>query len=146
MASTSAVRDIEAPVNVVFSAITDVEKFTEKSPDIVRIEVLSDVRSGVGLRFRETRKVRGRESSTELRLTEYIENSRARFVADQGGVIWDTVFTVEPAGSGARLGLVMEARPHSFAARLTTPFIMGMVGKVVEHDMDAVKAYCESVA
>lgn len=146
MAARTTSRHINAPVDIVFSAITDIEKFPEKNPDIVKVEMLTEQKVGVGSRFRETRKMKDREASTELECTEYVENERVRFVADQGGTIWDSVFVTTPAGGGTDLSLVMEARPHRFLAKIVTPLIMGMVGKAVEGDMDAVKKYCERVA
>ena len=45
-------------------------------------------------RFRETRVMKGREASTVLEVTEYESPRRIRLVSDEGGTIWDTVFTV----------------------------------------------------
>ena len=57
---------------------------------------LSEVRTGVGTRFRETRLMHGKERSTELEVTEYVENERVRMVADTDGTVWDSVFVVSP--------------------------------------------------
>lgn len=144
MKAMTAKRQIDAPVDRVFRAVAEVEEFKKASPDIVKVEMLSDVRSGVGTRFRETRKMKGREASTVLEITEYAPSERVRFVAESGGALWDSLFAVRPAAGGTELALTMEARPKTFVARLVTPLISGMVAKAVEADMDAVKKYCES--
>ena len=114
-------------------------------PDIIRVEFLSEQKTGVGTRFRETRRMGKRESSTDLEVTEYVPKERVRIVADQGGTIWDTVFTVQGMpGGGVELAVVMEARAYRLLAKLFNPLIKGMVRKAIEKDLNAVKAHHES--
>ena len=146
MANVTVTRSIDAPVDVVFRAVAHVEQFSQAVPGILRVEFLSDVKSGVGARFRETRTMMGREASTELEVTEHVENERVRIVSEAGGALWDTVFTTVPDGEGTALKMVMDAQPRSASARMTLPLIIGAVRKAVEQDMDAVKAFCEGHA
>ena len=146
MASVTVTRIIEAPADVVFRTVSDISHFSEAVPHIVNVEFLSDVKSGVGTRFRETRVMNGREASTELEVTEYFANDRVRIVSDAGGAVWDTVFTVSASGAETELTMTMDARPHKLAARLAVPFMMRMVKGAVERDMDAVKTFCERPA
>lgn len=85
---------------------------------------------------------KGVEASTELEVTEYVENDRVRIVSEAGGAVWDTVFTVSPAGGRTELTMTMDARP----AKLTLPVVMRMIRKAVISDVDAVKAFCERPA
>ena len=146
MTSMTVTRRIAAPVGVVFRTVADIRQFSKVVPQIIRIEFLSDVRSGIGTRFRETRLMNGQEMATELAVTEYVENNRVRIVSDAGGTVWDTVFTVAAAEGSTELTMAMEARPYELRARITTPLIAGAVRKAVEQDMDAVKAFCERTA
>jgi uncharacterized membrane protein len=146
MASVTVARSIEAPAGVVFRTVSDINHFSEAVPHIVNVEFLSEVKSGVGTRFRETRVMNGREASTELEVTEYVANDRVRLVSDAGGAVWDTVFTVSASGAETELTMTMDARPHTLAARLAVPFMMRMVKGAVERDMDAVKTFCERPA
>ena len=143
MANVTVTRRIDAPVDVVFRTVAHVEQFSQAVPHILRVEFLSEVKSGVGARFRETRLVMGSEASTELEVTEYVENERVRMVSEAGGALWDTVFTTAPDGEGTALDMVMDAQPRSENARTMLPFIIGVVRKAVEQDMDAVKTFCE---
>ena len=145
MAKTVITRSIDAPVEVVFKTVSDIKHFSEAIPGIVNIEILSDTQTGVGTRFRETRVMNGKEASTELEVTEYVENERVRLVADSHGTVWDTVFTVKPAGDSTELTMVMDARPYKLAAKLMNPMVKGMIQKAIESDMDAVKKYCEEL-
>ena len=143
MPNVTVTRRIDAPVDVVFRTVAHVEQFSQAVPHIVRVEFLSEVKSGVGARFRETRMMMGREASTELEVTEYVENERVRIASEAGGALWDTVFTVAPDGEGTELKMVMDATPRTMGARTTLPLVIGAVQKAVEQDMDSVKAFCE---
>lgn len=143
MTTITIAKDIDAPVERVFATVADIQQFSTAIPHIKSVEFLSDRRSGVGTRFRETRVIRNREASTTLEVTEYVPNERVRLVSDSHGTVWDSVFTTEPHGDGTRLELVMEARPHTFVAKLSTPLIQGVIKKEIEKDLDLVKAHCE---
>ena len=146
MANVTVTRRIDAPADVVFRTVAHVEQLSQAVPGILRVEFLSEVKSGVGARFRETRMMMGREATTELEVTEYVENERVRIVSEAGGALWDTVFSVAADGGGTELKMVMDARPQTMSARMTVPLILGTVQKAVEEDMDAVKSFCERPA
>ena len=145
MTRTTISRTIRAPIEAVFDAVSDISRFSEAVPHLVRVEFLTESRVGPGTRFRETRRMGKREASTVLEFTEYVKNERVRLVSDAGGTVWESLFTVTPVGDGesTRLDLVMEARPYRLLARVFVPLMKGAVTKAVEGDMDAVKAWVE---
>ena len=136
-------RGIDAPIDSVFRIVADIHRFSQAIPHIVKVEILSEVQSGVGTRFRETRLMNGKEATTELEVTEYVENDRIRLVADSHGTVWDTVFVVKSENGQTELTMTMDAKAHKLLPKLLNPMIMGMIRKAVEKDMDAVKAFCE---
>ncbi|MHC4668834.1 MAG: SRPBCC family protein [Planctomycetota bacterium] len=147
MGRTTVSRTIHAPIETVFATVAHIENFSKAVPHIVKVEFLSDVRAGVGTRFRETRLMGGKEASTELEVTEYVENDRVRLVADTHGTVWDTVFTVRPAPvGGVELRMVMDANAYKLVAKLMNPLVQVLIRKAIEKDMDAVKAFCEKDA
>jgi ribosome-associated toxin RatA of RatAB toxin-antitoxin module len=143
MAAIVVTRSIRAPIDCVFKTVADIGQFSQAVPRIVKAEILSDVKSGVGTRFRETRVTNGKESTTDLKVTEYVENDHVRIVADSGGTIWDTVFTVRPAGDHTELTMAMEPRAYKLIPKLVNPVLGPMIRKAVEQDLDAVKIFCE---
>lgn len=145
MTQTRVSRTINAPVDTVFETVSDISNYTKAVPEIMRVEFLTEQKTGVGTRFRETRRMGKREATTELEVTEFVRNERVRMVSDAGGTVWDSVFTVTPGGDGGgtRLDLVMEARPYRFISRLFVPLMKGAVAKAVAGDMDALKAWLE---
>ena len=145
MSRITLTREIAAPVEGVFRAVTDVERLPERDADVTHVEFLSERRSGAGTRFRETRRMKGRETRTELEITEWVENERARFVSDAGGTVWDTLYSVRPLGSdsGTELRIELDARPYKALAKLAVPFMKGMVRRGMKTHVDGLKAYCE---
>lgn len=143
MSTTTITRRINAPVEEVFDTVAHIENLSEAIPDIKDVEFLTENHEGVGTRFRETRAMKRGLATTELEVTEYVDNEKIRLVADQGGTTWDTIFRVEPRVEGTELTLTMRAEPHSLMAKVTTPLVGPAVRKAIERDMDAVKRYCE---
>ena len=139
-------RRIDAPVGRVFDTVAQIENFAKAIPAIVKVEFVTPQRSGVGTRFRETRRMGKREATVELEVKEFVANQRIRLVADAGGTVWDTLFAVTPSGSGTELSMVMDDKPYRLPAKLFNPLLRGMVRKTVERDLDAVKAHCERSA
>ncbi len=144
MGTTTVTRTVRASQKSVFEAVSHIENFSKIVPAITKVEFLSENKTGVGARFKETRLMGKREGTTTLEVTEYVPHERTRIVSDEGGTIWDTTFTVTPAGEGeVELKMVMEANAYKFLAKLINPLIKGMIKKFIESDMDAVKAHCE---
>ena len=143
MTEFTATRSINAPIDLVFKTVSDINNFSKAIPDIINVEFLSDVKSGIGTRFRETRLMNGKEAMTELEVTEFVENDHVRMVTDSHGAVWDSVFTVKRVDGHTELTLVMDVRPHKVMQKMMIPMIKGMISKALEKDMDAVKTYCE---
>ena len=143
MSRMTITRLINAPIDFVFDTVANISEFSQAIPHIVKVEFLTDQQSGVGTRFRETRLMKGKEATTELEVTEYVENEQIRLVADSHGSIWDTVFNVESDDGQTELTMTMDAKPYTLMQKLMIPMIMGMITKAVEKDMDAVKEFCE---
>ena len=104
---------------------------------------LSVRRSGVGTHFRETRLTNGKEPTTELEVTEYVENDRARMVANSHGTVWDTIFGVASENGNTISTMTMDAKAYKLLPRLVNPLVKGMIKKAVERDLDLVNSYCE---
>lgn len=144
MSRVTVTKTINAPLEFVFRTVAEIENFSKAIPHIVKVEFLSENKTGIGAKFRETRIMMGKEASTVLEVTEYSENERIRLVSDESGTIWDSLFTVKTVDDATELTLVMEARPYKTMARILNPFTAFMVRKGVVSDMDAVKQYCET--
>lgn len=146
MPTHTATRIIDAPPELVFEVVAHIQNFSKAVPHIEKVEFLTEQHEGVGTRFAETRTMNGRTATVKLEVTEYEPPRRVRIVSDEAGTVWDSVFTVESDGDGARLTLAMEERAYKLLAKVMNPLVRGMVRKGLEADLDAVKAYCEEEA
>lgn len=54
-----------------FHALTDIDGAERWIPGIVATERVGDVRQGVGMRWRETRKMRGKDATEEIEVTHH---------------------------------------------------------------------------
>lgn len=136
-------KSINAPINLVFNTIAHIEEFAKVVNDIVDVEFLSENKTGLGARFRETRMMKGKKATTELEVTEYKVDEKIRLVAEAGGTIWDTLFTVKEENGKTILAVTMNASAKNFFANLINMLIAGMVTKSIDKDINAVKVYCE---
>lgn len=143
MKTITITKNINAPVEKVFNTVAHIEEFSKTVSNVVKVEFLSEHKTGVGTRFRETRLMKGKEAVTVLEVTEYVKNENVRLVAQNMGTVWDTTFAVKADGSGTILTMAMDAKSNNFLAKLMNFMIRGMIAKEVEKDMDAVKVYCE---
>ena len=138
-------REIAASPEVVFRTITDVEGMPDANPDVVRVEFLSEQRSGVGTRFRETRRMEKKEMDTDLEVTEFDPPARARMVTDSHGTVWDTTFRVRPTDRGCELEIAMDARPHALLPRIMNPLMRPVFRKGMEKHLVHLARYCEAL-
>ena len=143
MTTVTVSRKIDAPLEVVFDAVAAVEKLPEVNSDVVAIQFISEINSGVGTRFRETRLMDGKQEITELEITECDPPRSIRMVADSHGTVWDSVFTVVAEGGQHVLTIVMEARPYKLLPKLLNPLFKGFIKKGLDNHLGAVKSYCE---
>jgi len=141
MTRFSVTRTIDAPIDLVFQTVSDINHYSKAVPHIVNVEILSDIKLGVGTRFRETRLMNGKEVTTELEVTEFVENDHIRIVADSHGTVWDSIFTVNSADSHTELLLTMDAKAYQFLPKLINPLVKRIIIKGLEKDMDAVKTF-----
>ncbi|MEL6906432.1 MAG: SRPBCC family protein [Planctomycetota bacterium] len=135
-------RAIDAPPEVVFAAVADIEHLPDVSEDVVGIEFLTEQRFGVGTRFRETRRMGKRTMDTDLEVTEYDPPHRVRMVTDSHGTVWDTVFRITETAGGAHLEIDMDARPHALLPRIMNPLMKPMFRRGMQKHIDTLAEHC----
>lgn len=126
----------EATPNRVFAAMTDVEQWPEVISAITSIEKLSEGPVGVGTRFRETRKMMGKDRSEEMAFTAYEPGRGFTLGCQSCGCEMAFVHRFTPDGSGTRFELESQTRPISLFAKLTMPIMNAMMKKTMVKCMD----------
>ncbi|MGH3312978.1 MAG: SRPBCC family protein [Streptomyces sp.] len=102
--STSQVtveRRIAAPVGRVWEALTDIEGSPRVLSGVERVEMLSEGPFGVGTRWRETRRMLGKEATEEMYVTASEAPTRYVAEADSRGVHYVSEFVLTPEGDDA---------------------------------------------
>jgi carbon monoxide dehydrogenase subunit G len=139
---------IAAPQQLVWERITDIEHAAERIPAIRRIEILSPQRHGLGVRWRETRVMFGKEATEVMEITGWRPPREYVTSAQSHGSDYRCTLRVEPSGDGCVLSFDFTATPLTIMARVIGtvmgPLMRKAVAKALQGDLDAIKASCEA--
>ncbi len=112
---------IDAPPQVVFAAIADIESWSSMISAISEIVLLTPGPVAVGTRFRETREMFGRKATEEMTVAEIEPPRRLVLTAFNHGTAYRVEHLLAAEGTGTRVTLAFEGRPVTLAARLLMP-------------------------
>ncbi|MEI5008532.1 SRPBCC family protein [Streptomyces sp. NPDC087659] len=151
MTSRSVVveRRIAAPAGRVWDALTDVEGSQHVLSGVERVEKLTEGAFGVGTRWRETRRMFGKEATEEMRVTASEPTERFVVEADSHGTHYVSEFALRADGpetttvrmtfSGTTPGGVT-----GLLAKVLGPLGQRAVAKAVAKDLADVAAAVEA--
>ncbi|MET8676742.1 SRPBCC family protein [Streptomyces sp. NPDC004647] len=144
-------RRIAAPVGQVWEALTDLESAPQVLSGVERVEVLTSGPFAVGTRWRETRRMFGREATEEMYVTAAEQPEHIVVEADSRGAHYVSEFTLspEPEDTTAVRMAFSATEPGGFAGLLTKLF--GKLGaravvKAMEKDLADIAAAVERPA
>jgi polyketide cyclase/dehydrase/lipid transport protein len=120
---------IAAPLTRVFDRFTDLEHAPEHVSGIVRIERLSEGRFGVGISWRETRRVLGRIDSAAMEVSAFDRYRGYTITHHKAGVRIDAAFTFDASAAGTLVAIEFSLDGRMPAA-LLTPVNWAIAGKV----------------
>lgn len=138
---------IEAPLEKVFEACSDMRRAPERIKAIKRLEVLTDGPIGKGTKFRETRVMFGKEATETMEITAFDPPRSYTVEAGSCGAHFVSRFDLVPDGTGTRVEFTMSAKPVSLFAKVMSPLsavMMGSMKKMIQQDLDDIKAAVES--
>ncbi|MFF7443954.1 SRPBCC family protein [Streptomyces sp. NPDC008122] len=143
-------RRVAASPGRVWEAITDLKDMPRVLSGVDRVEVLTPGGFDVGTRWRETRRMLGKEATEEMTVTECEPPDRYVTVADSHGMHYVSELTLTPDGSGATtLRMAFSARPAGgrsagFAARVLARFGAKAVARALTKDLADIARTVES--
>jgi hypothetical protein len=141
---------VDAPVELVFDAATDLPNAADRIRGIDAIEMLTEGPVGMGTRWRETRTLMGRTATEELAITAWDPPRGYAVEARSCGTNYRTVFAFDEIAPGTtRMTVSFTATPTTLAARIMVRFFAGMRGmmlKCLAADLADVKTHAESAA
>jgi hypothetical protein len=137
---------IDAAPHIVFGVMTGVERWPHFLRGIERVELLTPGPLAVGSRFRETRKMYGREAAEEMSVALLDPPRRMDLTAENHGARYLAIHDLQAEGNGTRLTLRFGATPLTFAARIFSMIgflFVGSIRRQLQQDLDDVKAEAE---
>jgi hypothetical protein len=137
---------IDAPLPRVFDRFTDLDHAARHVSSIVAIEPLTDGSFGVGARWRETRRLLGREDWAEMEVTAFERYRGFTIVHHKAGLRIETAFTFDAADHGTLVAIEFALEGGRMPTALLTPLnwvIAGKVRHVLHADLTDLKAALE---
>lgn len=139
--------DVDAPIDIVWAIITDLERSPEIIGAISHVERLDSGRNfGVGTRWRETRTMFGREATEEMVITAVEPGTSYTVEADGHGAHYVSTMRLEAIGDRAtKLHMTFDAQPDGLVSKVMANTVgrlmMGSTRKALERDLtDIAKA------
>lgn len=141
---------VAAPIDVTFDTFSDIEGAAPILSGLNKVEILSDGDVGVGTRWRETRKMYGKESTEEMWMTEFDAPNRYVVAAESHGMKYESVYDFTATDDGdTHVQSTFSGEPLTLMAKIMSVpagLMMGSVKKAFHQDMVDMKAYAETRA
>ena len=139
--------DVNAPAEATWAAASDIENAAGRIPAITRLEVLPGPRSGVGMRWRETRVMFGREATETMEIAQWSPPRSYVATACSHGCEYRSTVSVTPTGAGCTLSIRFEGRPLTVVAKVMSVLMAPLAGRAVRNaliqDLQAIKRFTE---
>jgi uncharacterized protein YndB with AHSA1/START domain len=132
---------IDRPPDEVFAYATDPAHVQDWQSSALEASVDGQLQAGVT--GREVRKFLGRKMESTIRIEEYEPPRRFALQVTSGPVPFHVLQTVEPAGEGSRVHVVMEGEPGRFF-KLAEPLVERAVRRELEGNFATLKDILES--
>lgn len=148
MSSLEVSREIAAPAALVWSLITDLDGSAERLSGVESLERISGPEFGVGTRWRETRKMFGREATEEMEVTGVEPGSAYTVEAASHGSRYHSQLQVTPTGEAtSTLTMRFAAEPQGALAKVMAATLgrlfTGATRKAIAQDLDDIAAAAE---
>ncbi|WP_041451072.1 SRPBCC family protein [Hoyosella subflava] len=142
-------RVIHAAAPQVWEVITDLEHAADVLSGVVGVEVLTAGAYREGTRWRETRKIMGKEATEEMWVSDVDAPHRTVVSAASAGVVYTTVITLAEAGEATELTMEFSSEaPPQNGLRKALHAVMAPLGsavtkKMLEKDLDDIARAAE---
>jgi hypothetical protein len=138
-------RLVRAPLQRVFAAATDLHGAPARIPTILKLEVLTDGPIRAGTRFRETRRLFGREATAEMEILA-LEPLRSYLVGcDDHGCSYRTEFRFEPRDGGTHVTMEFTAEPMTTSAKIMSFLMRPLMRKALNECMKDLDELAKSI-
>ncbi|MFH0946782.1 MAG: SRPBCC family protein [Planctomycetota bacterium] len=137
-------RRIDASPETVFRIFTELEKASERIPGIEKVELLTAGPVGLGTRFIETRRVRGRQVRAEMEITRFEEGEGYVVRCSSRGCDFTSAFCMFPDGDATKVEVALDCEPKTWLARLRVRFLLRPMRREFDRDFTSLQAVAET--
>ena len=140
--------DISRPRAEVWNAVSNIRNAPGMITGILSLEVLEDPDAGlVGFKWKEARKMFGKEATEIMWITEAVENGYYCTRAESHGSVYKTRISLDDVDGQTRLAMAFTGEPQTMGAKVMS-FVMGgmMKGAMVKElqkDLMDIKNFVE---
>ena len=121
--------EISKPKADVWNAVTDIPNAGGMISGIISVEVLENPEAGlVGFKWKETRKMFGKEATEIMWITDAAENEYYCTRAESHGSVYKTRLSLNDDDGNTRLTMAFTGEPQTRGAKILS-FVMGGVMK-----------------
>ncbi len=138
---------IDRPRDEVFAAFCDLEGSVDRIDGIVAVERLEGEGFEPGVRWRETRRMFGKDATEEMWVSSLDAPREYRVEAESNGTRYETIASFSDAGVATEVEWTFTGRPQTLVARIMGtvmgPMIRRSIRSMVQQDLDDMKAALE---
>lgn len=124
---------IDAVPERVFEIATDFGGCAEWLSGVKETRLLTPGPVGAGTRFSETRQIGGREATGEMTVSAFDPPRTYTLRCESHGMSFSSVLMFEADRGGTIVSMDMQVRPVSFGAKLMSPVMRMMAGRMRKH-------------
>ncbi|MFT4937376.1 MAG: hypothetical protein ACI88A_000390 [Paraglaciecola sp.] len=140
--------EILASIEKVWAAISDIAHAEKMISRIMAIEVLEQPEHGlVGLKWKETRKMFGKEATEIMWITDAIENEFYCTRAESHGCVYISRLSLSSLGSNSQLTMSFAGEPQTWGAKILSFYmnflIQSSIKKELTKDLSDIKHHVE---
>jgi hypothetical protein len=140
-------RFVRAPQHVVFAAASDLRGAPQRIPAILKLDVLTDGPIRAGTRFRETRKMFGREATEEMEVLTLDAPRSYTVGCESHGCRYHTEFRFAARDGGTDVEMEFRAEPLTFFAKAMSILMAPLAKQILKEctkDLDSLAAAIEN--
>ena len=136
-------KSIAAAPDKVWAIITDLDRAGDAISGIIKTERLDDGTGfGVGTRWRETRRMFGKEATEEMEVSAFDPQRSYTVTADSHSAHYVSTWSVVPDGEGTSLSMTFAGVPQGLFGKVMAAtlgrLMVGSTRKALQKDLDEI--------
>lgn len=140
--------EISKPRADVWNAVTDIPNAVGMISGIISVEVLENPEAGlVGFKWKETRKMFGKEATEIMWITDAVENEYYCTRAESHGSVYKTRLSLDENDGNTLLTMSFTGEPQTMGAKILSfvmgGFMKGSMEKELQKDLVDIRNFVE---